>query len=549
MVYNNKKQMRVKRKVSILMDNKENQQKNNYSKEEMARTIAKNMSSHSFSDNSDIRNTLSDKDFKEKKPLSKTKIILLSVGAVALAALLTFYFYGMAKTKDKFLPETYINGGNVGAMTVEEVTEFFQKKQAEKVPKNITIVKADGTSASIPGDKIGYNDNIAKSVESFFESQNHYFWFTSLLSKEEFELKVEYSYDLDKLDGEVQRRVVDTSLDDGSEDAYIEKSDKKFVIVEEIQGTKIDSSKQTELLEYIKEQISQGNTTVDISELDFYEKPEVVAEDLQETCDKLNAIVDITIAYDFDYTTETLEGETIIDWITVNKRSKVPYTVDSDKVMEYVEQLAGKYDTYKKDRTFKSTSRGTILVKQGKGCYGWWIDQQKTCDALIEAIEAGENASLEPVYYVNPNSNYKYTCNEDWRTEKTDIGNTYIEVDLKKQHLWYYENGKLKFETDIVSGKPTEERNTPEGVYKLWLKEKDKTLTGSNSTESWETPVKYWNNISTIGVGLHDATWHSSFGGDRYKNYGSHGCINMPLEAAKYVYENIEIGTPCVMYW
>ena len=549
MVYNNKKQMRVKRKVSILMDNKENQQKNNYSKEEMARTIARNMSSHSFSDNSDIRNTLSDKDFKEKKPLSKTKIILLSVGAVALAALLTFYFYGMAKTKDKFLPETYINGGNVGAMTVEEVTEFFQKKQAEKVPKNITIVKADGTSASIPGDKIGYNDNIAKSVESFFESQNHYFWFTSLLSKEEFELKVEYSYDLDKLDGEVQRRVVDTSLDDGSEDAYIEKSDKKFVIVEEIQGTKIDSSKQTELLEYIKEQISQGNTTVDISELDFYEKPEVVAEDLQETCDKLNAIVDITIAYDFDYTTETLEGETIIDWITVNKRSKVPYTVDSDKVMEYVEQLAGKYDTYKKDRTFKSTSRGTILVKQGKGCYGWWIDQQKTCDALIEAIEAGENASLEPVYYVNPNSNYKYTCNEDWRTEKTDIGNTYIEVDLKKQHLWYYENGKLKFETDIVSGKPTEERNTPEGVYKLWLKEKDKTLTGSNSTESWETPVKYWNNISTIGVGLHDATWHSSFGGDRYKNYGSHGCINMPLEAAKYVYENIEIGTPCVMYW
>ena len=549
MVYNNKKQMRVKRKVSILMDNKENQQKNNYSKEEMARTIARNMSSHSFSDNSDIRNTLSDKDFKEKKPLSKTKIILLSVGAVALAALLTFYFYGMAKTKDKFLPETYINGGNVGAMTVEEVTEFFQKKQAEKVPKNITIVKADGTSASIPGDKIGYNDNIAKSVESFFESQNHYFWFTSLLSKEEFELKVEYSYDLDKLDGEVQRRVVDTSLNDGSEDAYIEKSDKKFVIVEEVQGTKIDSSKQTELLEYIKEQISQGNTTVDISELDFYEKPEVVAEDLQETCDKLNAIVDITIAYDFDYTTETLEGETIIDWITVNKRSKVPYTVDSDKVMEYVEQLAGKYDTYKKDRTFKSTSRGTILVKQGKGCYGWWIDQQKTCDALIEAIEAGENASLEPVYYVNPNSNYEYTCNEDWRTEKTDIGNTYIEVDLKKQHLWYYENGKLKFETDIVSGKPTEERNTPEGVYKLWLKEKDKTLTGSNSTESWETPVKYWNNISTIGVGLHDATWHSSFGGDRYKNYGSHGCINMPLEAAKYVYENIEIGTPCVMYW
>ena len=531
------------------MDNKEYQEKNNYSKEEMARTIAKNMSAQSFGNSESNNNSLSEKDFQEKKPLSKAKIILMSVGAVALVALLTFYFYGMARTKDKFLPETYINGGNVGAMTVEEVTEFFKRRQAEEVPQNITIVKADGTSVAIPADKIGYKDNIAETVEKFYESQNHYFWFTNLFSKDDFKLEVEYSYELDKLDGEVRRRVVDTSADDGPEDAFIEKSDNNFVIVGEVQGTKIDSNKETELLDYIKEQITMGNTTVDISTLDCYEKPEVYSEDLQETCDKLNSLADMTIAYDFDYTTETLEGETIIDWITVNKHSKVPFTVDSEKAMEYVEQLAEKYDTYGKDRTFKSTSRGTILVKQGKGCYGWWIDQQKTCDALIEAIEAGENASLEPVYYVNPNSNYKYTCNEDWRTEKSDIGKTYIEVDLKKQHLWYYEKGKLKYETDIVSGKPTEERNTPAGVYKLWLKEKDKTLTGSNSTESWETPVKYWNNISTIGVGLHDATWHSSFGGDRYKLYGSHGCINMPLEAAKYVYENIEIGTPCVMYW
>ena len=97
---------------------------------------------------------------------------------------------------------------------------------------------------------------------------------------------------------------------------------------------------------------------------------------------------------------------------------------------------------------------------------------------------------------------------------------------------------------------PTEERNTPGGVYKLWIKEKDKVLKGSlPSGETWETPVTFWNNISTFGIGLHDATWHTSFGGTRYKQYGSHGCINMPYKAAEYVYKNIPIGTPVVMYW
>ena len=75
-------------------------------------------------------------------------------------------------------------------------------------------------------------------------------------------------------------------------------------------------------------------------------------------------------------------------------------------------------------------------------------------------------------------------------------------------------------------------------------------LSGSTSAgETWSTPVTFWNNISTFGVGLHDATWHTSFGGSRYVNYGSHGCINMPYDAAKYVYDNIELNTPVIMYW
>lgn len=50
-------------------------------------------------------------------------------------------------------------------------------------------------------------------------------------------------------------------------------------------------------------------------------------------------------------------------------------------------------------------------------------------------------------------------------------------------------------------------------------------------------------------VGIHDATWRSSFGGNIYKTDGSHGCVNAPLYLAKTIYANIESGTPVICYY
>ena len=50
------------------------------------------------------------------------------------------------------------------------------------------------------------------------------------------------------------------------------------------------------------------------------------------------------------------------------------------------------------------------------------------------------------------------------------------------------------------------------------------------------------------GIGLHDATWRGSFGGEIYRNSGSHGCINMPYEKAKELYEKVDAGTVVHVY-
>ncbi|MDE6149679.1 MAG: L,D-transpeptidase/peptidoglycan binding protein [Ruminococcus sp.] len=532
----------------------QNMTKNQKSKEEMARIIAKNMTTNRRQSNSqqssELHNyTQTDKKTEKKKSKGKIIVGLLIVLLVSFAA--AFYLYGMSRTNDKFLPNTKINGKSVGGKTPKEVYDEILKSDDTAIPEKITLVKFDGNEVNVDVKSIGYIDNISESVTKFYDEQNHYLWFMSLFSGDDYSFTPEYSFDNDKLDNQIKRKVIDASADSVPQNAAIEKNGSSFVVVKERKGGKIDSAKEKVLFDYIHECIAEGSSYIDLSEVDCYQKPEITAEQLTETCQKLNDLTNVELTFDFNYTKEVLKGTEFVDWIVLDGlKANESFKVDEDKAMEYVEKLADKYDTYGKDRTFKSTSRGTITVSAGKGCYGWWIDQEKTCDAIVEAVKACKSADVEPIYYINPDSHYEYTCNPDWRTENTDIGNTYMEVDLKKQHFWYYKDGKLKYECDIVSGMPTEERNTPEGVYKLWIKEKDKTLKGSlSSGETWETPVTFWNNISTFGVGLHDATWHSSFGGTRYKQYGSHGCINMPYKAAEYVYKNVPMGTPCVMYW
>ena len=47
---------------------------------------------------------------------------------------------------------------------------------------------------------------------------------------------------------------------------------------------------------------------------------------------------------------------------------------------------------------------------------------------------------------------------------------------------------------------------------------------------------------SNGGIGFHDASWRGKFGGSIYKTAGSHGCVNLPLNAAKFIFENSYAG-------
>lgn len=259
---------------------------------------------------------------------------------------------------------------------------------------------------------------------------------------------------------------------------------------------------------------------------------------------------DFSITYDFYYTTETLEGEKLEEMLNADPDGSC--TVNDDKCREYVDYLADKYDTFGKDRKFHATLQGDIIVPNSDDAvYGWQIDREKTCEELVKMLKAGKTVeSCEPVYYDN-GYGYVYDGVKSARSADDDIGETYVEIDLSAQHLWVYKNGEITYQCDIVSGQSTSITTlTLPGVYKLWYKGQNYPLNGSNADgESWSTTCNYWNLVSVCGIGLHDTVYRNAFGGDEYRYNGSKGCINMPLDGAKYIYEEVALGTPVVMYY
>ena len=124
-----------------------------------------------------------------------------------------------------------------------------------------------------------------------------------------------------------------------------------------------------------------------------------------------------------------------------------------------------------------------------------------------------------------------------------EVGDTYVEVSLDDQHMWYIIDGDVYLDSDCVTGNYGT-ADTPKGFFEVNNKVSPCTLKGDDYTSY----VTYWMPFIGGGWGLHDADWRSSFGGNIYKGNGSHGCVNLPPSVAKQMYAVMEIGTPVIVY-
>lgn len=231
----------------------------------------------------------------------------------------------------------------------------------------------------------------------------------------------------------------------------------------------------------------------------------------------------------FGNSKETLTAQEIASWITETEDHAL--TSPEDGFTAYAQSLAEKYDTQGIPRNFRTSYGNTITLYQGD--FGWKLDVEETAAVLYESAQSRTPHFVKPVWSKKGGS----------LNRGDDIGDSYIEIDLENQKVWLYVDGEEILETDCVSGTPGTDRETPGGVYSIFYMQSPAVLRGAD----YASPVDYWMAFNG-NIGLHDADWQTSFGGDVYLTNGSHGCVNLPIPAAKKIYETVSIGFPVVCY-
>ena len=238
-----------------------------------------------------------------------------------------------------------------------------------------------------------------------------------------------------------------------------------------------------------------------------------------------------TMDLTFDDKTETLTMEDTKEWRKISPAGQ--YVWNHDLVYAYLNTLKKKYDTPPGEVEF-TTHKGRKHTFHSDNC-GWHMNIDMTAEQLEACADQGETV-MDPIW----NSGCIYSS-------KNGVGPKYVEISIDEQKVFLWEWGELIFETDCVTGTKGY-TDTHTGVYQVIYTASPSVLkdTDPNGYE-YEQPVNYWIPFNG-SEGMHDALWKSEFGGDIYTYDGSHGCVNLPLDAAERIFHEVYIYYPVVVY-
>ncbi|WP_288221380.1 L,D-transpeptidase family protein [uncultured Clostridium sp.] len=449
---------------------------------------------------------------------------LIGKAIIVISSIILLYLLSSMYFINHFFFNTKVNGVDLSLKNYKEANKILEESVKEY---SIKIVGRDNRIEEIRGSYIELLFKEKDIIKEIKKDQNLFKWIASLINKKEY-----YIYGLVEFNEEM---LVDeiNSLDIVNKDIIeplnvtFKYTNGVYEMVPEVYGNKINKNK---LIKTIIDSVKKGNRLIDLDIETCYENPEYTmdCEKAIETKKLINQYISTKITYLFGENKEELSADIIYSWLTVDEDLNV--VINEKYLKEYIDNLGEKYNTVGIERDFK-TSIGKVIKVKG-GYYGWKINSIAEEKMLLENIKLGAVLEKEPIY----------TQKALYR-DGDDIGNTYVEINITRQYIWFYKEGKVVAEGSIVSGDPRKGYSTALGTYMINYKQKDAILKGPG----YETNVTYWMPFNG-NIGIHDASWRYSFGSNIYQNNGTHGCVNAPISLAKKIYDNIDAGTPVICY-
>ena len=282
-------------------------------------------------------------------------------------------------------------------------------------------------------------------------------------------------------------------------------------------------------------------------------EPSVTTENAEAVAEKANALLETRIEISDGIDTFTAERSDKVKWIeflTKDDGSLDDPSISSVKVADWVNTLAATTDVKPENRVDNVDSKGNVLTVAREGKKGLKTNntEQITKDVVAAMTDGKAYKGLFHYDDVEPGSETKQVAEgTENLVYQAAEGEKWVDINLSDATVTAYVGGKVAGGPFyMVPGAP--DTPTVTGTFHVYLKYDVQTMRGENADGTkYETEGVPWVTYFTGSYAMHGAPWRSSFGWSGYG--GSHGCVNMPVDAAKFIYDWTDMGDTVVVHY
>ncbi|MEV7694880.1 L,D-transpeptidase family protein [Microbacterium sp. NPDC089189] len=428
------------------------------------------------------------------------------LGVVAVAAALLL-----------IAPGTAVAGVPIGGLTVGAAADALTARLANT---SIELETADGP-VTVTGADLGARVDAQALAESAYDA--HPMWNVSQWNAAPLEADVT-----------IDAALAADTLRDAAPAAHIDPTDAtvtfdpasaSYVATPAVSGEGIDVESVRAALETA---FTSGAATSSVDASVVPIEASITTAEADAATAHLNGILDHIGFYVGEERTVPVDRAVAASWMTVTDRDgQLALGADAGAIQATVDTLPGLVDRAPVDATVVTNSSGKVLEELTAGATGRTLgDTTGMADAFAAQLAAGDP------FYALPVTEAAFATTNLYR---------HIDVNLSAQRAVLYENDQVVQSWAISSG--TDATPTPTGNFSVFAHVRMQNM-GCGATSTYCTKDVPWVTYFAPDIAFHGAYWHNNFGAQM-----SHGCLNMPVSQAQFVYDWAPTGTEVSVHY
>ena len=473
----------------------------------------------------------------------RTKWAIGVVSALVLLVVCVGVVYA-ANYSGRALPGTSVAGTSVAGMTRDQVVSTVNQRADAT---NVTLtVEGKTTKASL--NEAGISVDADETADAAMKGSTSFPAFVSaLFSERDIEPVVTVSEESIKKLAASANSTLTSEMKDAS--VIVAQDGQSFTVTPAQMGNGVSADDVAAAVKQAGATLTSVTQDVSVHQME----PSITTENAQAAAEKANALLETNIEISDGIDTFSAERSDKVQWVeflTKDDGSLDTPSISTVKVADWVNALAATTDVKPQNRVDNVDSSGNVLTVAREGKKGLKTNntEQVTKDIIAAMTDGKAYEGLFHYDDVEPGSETKQVAEgTENLVYQAAEGEKWVDISLADNSVTAYVGGKVAGGPYyMVPGAP--DTPTVTGTFHVYLKYDVQTMRGENADGTkYETEGVPWVTYFTGSYAMHGAPWRSSFGWSGYG--GSHGCVNMPVDAAKFIYDWTDMGDTVVVHY